>query len=216
MIDQNDWKQISWCRRSLFCSIIMSTINIYPIIQYILKCKKWHTRPTTNKQKQEIMEKAKKLLLELIQEEERRRQQQTQSCVSITNQHGHDRHSFYEAFALKGIRVDRVESGCIICTFMVPPRLTNAVGNLCSGAIANIIDEVGGAVVHVDGLPRSVSLDMSISYLSTAKVNDELEIISRALGKKGGYSGTIVLLRNKATREVIAEGRHALFSSSRI
>ncbi|KAF5194878.1 Thioesterase superfamily protein [Thalictrum thalictroides] len=155
------------------------------------------------------MEKAKELLLELIQEEER---QQTQSCVLNTNQHsGHGQQSFYEEFALKGIRVDRIESGCVVCTFVVPRRLTNATGNLCSGAIANIIDEVGGAVVHVDGLPMNVSVDMSISYLSTAKVNDELEIISRVLGKKGGYSGTIVLLRNKATGEVIAEGRHSLF-----
>lgn len=43
------------------------------------------------------------------------------------------------------------------------------------------------------------------------ELQDELEITSRVLGQRGGYSGTIVLLRNKATREVIAEGRHSLF-----
>lgn len=42
-------------------------------------------------------------------------------------------------------------------------------------------------------------------------VQDELEITSRLLGSKGGYSGTIVLLKNKATGELIAEGRHSLF-----
>ena len=32
--------------------------------------------------------------------------------------------SFYEDFALRGIRVDRVEPGFVACTFKVPPRLT--------------------------------------------------------------------------------------------
>lgn len=40
---------------------------------------------------------------------------------------------------------------------------------------------------------------------------DELEIIGRVLGKKGGYSGTSILVKNKATGELIAEGRHSLF-----
>ena len=31
--------------------------------------------------------------------------------------------SFYEDFALRGIRVDRVEPGMIFCSFKVPPRL---------------------------------------------------------------------------------------------
>lgn len=119
--------------------------------------------------------------------------------------------SFYEDFALRGIRVDRVEPGLVSCTFKVPPRLTDRNGNLANGAIANLVDEVGGAVVYVEGLPMNVSVDMSISFVSTAKVNDELEITGRVLGQRGGYSGTIVLMRNKATGEVIAEGRHSLF-----
>ncbi|KAK0605516.1 hypothetical protein LWI29_027763 [Acer saccharum] len=119
--------------------------------------------------------------------------------------------SFYEDFALRGIRVDRVDPGLVTCTFKVPPRLTDKNGNLANGAIVNLIDVVGGAVVHIEGLPLSVSVDMSISFVSTAKLNDELEITSRVLGQRGGYSGTIVLIRNKATGEVITEGRHSLF-----
>ncbi|KAJ7964122.1 acyl-coenzyme A thioesterase 13 [Quillaja saponaria] len=119
--------------------------------------------------------------------------------------------SFYEHFALRGIRVDRVEPGFVACTFKVPARLSDRAGNFASGAVANLVDEVGGALVHVEGLPMNVSVDMCISYLSTAKVNDELEVTSKLLGRKGGYSGTIVHLRNKATGELIAEGRHSLF-----
>lgn len=47
--------------------------------------------------------------------------------------------------------------------------------------------------------------------LSFAELQDDLEISSKVLGKRGGYSGTLVLMRNKATGEVIAEGRHSLF-----
>lgn len=42
---------------------------------------------------------------------------------------------------------------------------------MCNGAIANLVDEVGAVLVHVAGLPMSVSVDMSICFLSSAKVN---------------------------------------------
>ncbi|KAL3518100.1 hypothetical protein ACH5RR_020689 [Cinchona calisaya] len=119
--------------------------------------------------------------------------------------------SFYEYYALRGIRVDRVEPGFVSCTFKVPSRLIDRNGNLASGAVANLVDEMGGALVYVEGLPMNVSVDMSISYLSTAKLDDELEIVSTLLGRKGGYSGTLVLVKNKLTGELIAEGRHSLF-----
>ncbi|KAA3489659.1 Acyl-coenzyme A thioesterase 13 [Gossypium australe] len=119
--------------------------------------------------------------------------------------------SFYEDFALRGIRVDSVRPGFVSCTFRVPPRLTDKSGNLATGAVANLVDEVGGAIVHVEGLTMNVSVDMSISFLGTAKLNDEIQITSKVLGRRGSYSGTIVLVRNKVTGELIAEGRHSLF-----
>ena len=42
------------------------------------------------------------------------------------------------------------------------------------------------------------------------ELQDDLEISSKVLGKRGGYSGTLVLMRNRATGEVIAEDRHSL------
>lgn len=40
--------------------------------------------------------------------------------------------------------------------------------------MANLVDEMGGALVHVEGLPMNVSVDMSISYLSPAKLDVNL------------------------------------------
>ncbi|KAK8601648.1 hypothetical protein V6N12_051477 [Hibiscus sabdariffa] len=124
---------------------------------------------------------------------------------------GYER-SFYNEFALIGLHLDRIEPGFVSCTLKVPPRLTDKNGNLATGAIANIVDEIGSAAVFVIGLPMKVSVDISISFLGTAKLDDELEITSRALGQRGNYCGTSVLVRNKATGELIAEGRHSLFS----
>ncbi|KAL2486372.1 putative anion transporter 4 [Abeliophyllum distichum] len=154
------------------------------------------------------MEKAKEFLEKTVKIEEFDR-------VSRLNFPPHRTHidsSFYEYFVLRGIRVDRVQPGSITFSFKVPHRLTNKNGNLVPGAIATLVDELGAAVIHVEGQPMDVSIDMSISYLSTAKMGDELEITSRVLGHKGNYSGTNVLIRNKATGEVVAEGRHSLFS----
>ncbi|KMT05123.1 hypothetical protein BVRB_7g172740 isoform A [Beta vulgaris subsp. vulgaris] len=120
--------------------------------------------------------------------------------------------SFYEDFALRGIRVDRVEPEFISCTFKVPPRLTDRTGNLAGGAIANLIDIVGNALIYRVGRPMNVSIDMSISYLSNAKLDDELEVTSRLLGKIGAVSGTSVIIKKKASEEIVAEGRHSLFS----
>ncbi|KAM5583357.1 acyl-coenzyme A thioesterase 13 [Rosa sericea] len=116
--------------------------------------------------------------------------------------------SLYEDFALRGIRV---EPGLVVCTLKVPPRLTDRAGNLAKGAIANIVDMVGGYVIYVEGLPMYVLVDISISYISTAKLDDELEITSKRLGQRGAYYGAVVLLGNKATGEIIAEGRHSMF-----
>ncbi|KAI3750141.1 hypothetical protein L2E82_20767 [Cichorium intybus] len=121
-------------------------------------------------------------------------------------------HSFYEEFNLRGIRLDRFQPGFVSCSFTVPPRLTDRNGNLAVGAIASLVDELGASVVYEKDVPMNVSVDMSISYLSTAKLNDELEIIAKLLGRKGGYHGTLVVLKKQATGEVIAEGRHSLFS----
>ena len=51
-------------------------------------------------------------------------------------------------------------------------------------------------------------------HFRSLKLQDELEITSKRLGQRGRYSGTHVLLRNKVSGEIIAEGRHSLFRSS--
>lgn len=113
--------------------------------------------------------------------------------------------SLYECYALRGIRVDRLESDRVFCTFKVPPRLTvskslfffffllefllhgdqslfdvnwqNREGKLAAGAIANLIDAVGAGCVNIGGHPVNVSVDMSISFHSSAKIDVSISLI---------------------------------------
>ncbi|KAL9238720.1 hypothetical protein vseg_013104 [Gypsophila vaccaria] len=141
----------------------------------------------------------------------RREESEKVDKMSVNPHKQHIEMSFYEDFSVRGIRVDRVQPGFVVCSFTVPPRLIDRNGIFSSGAIANLVDEVGYAVIYREGLPMSVSVTMSISYVSTAKVDDELEVTGKLLGQKGSMFGTIVSLKNKATGETIAEGRHTLF-----
>lgn len=119
--------------------------------------------------------------------------------------------SFYEDFTLRGIRLDRVEPGRVICSFRVPPRFTDRSGNLAPGAIANLVDELGAIVKHKETPPMDVSVNMSMSFMSTAKVDDELEITSSLRGELGHIYVTSVLITKKSTGEIVAEGQHSLF-----
>lgn len=121
--------------------------------------------------------------------------------------------SFFEGFALRGIRVDAIHPGRILCSFTVPARLTATNHQLAPGAVVALVDEVGSAVSVADGKHLKVSVDMSVSFvdLAAAASGDTLCISARTLGHKGYYSGTYVLIANAATGQVVAEGRHSLF-----
>ncbi|KMT05574.1 hypothetical protein BVRB_7g168180 isoform A [Beta vulgaris subsp. vulgaris] len=131
----------------------------------------------------------------------------------IVNPHEcHVESSFYEIFAIRGIRVDRVQPGLISCTFKVPPRLTDRTGNLAVGAIANLIDMLGSVLAYEVGKPVNVTVDLSILYLSNAKLDDELELTARLVGKIGVVSGTSIIITKKASGEIVAEGRNSMFT----
>jgi len=126
--------------------------------------------------------------------------------------------SFFEGFALQGIRVDSIHPGRILCSFTVPTRLTAGGNHLAAGAVVALVDEIGSAAAVADGQHLKVSVDMSVSFvdLAAAAPGDTLRISARALGHKGAYSGTHVLVANAATGKVVAEGRHSLFGKMKI
>ncbi|CAL4972823.1 unnamed protein product [Urochloa decumbens] len=119
----------------------------------------------------------------------------------------------YDAFTIAGLRVDAIEPGrALICSFTVPPRLTDASKRMHGGALASLVDLVGSAMIFAGGSPTTgVSLEITISYLNAARANEEIEIDARVVGIRERTGCVTVEVRKKATGEVIAHGRHTKY-----
>ncbi|XP_062187098.1 uncharacterized protein LOC133890643 [Phragmites australis] len=118
----------------------------------------------------------------------------------------------YDVFTVAGLRVDSIEPGRALCTFVVPPRLTDASKRMHGGALASLVDLVGSSVFFAGGSPTTgVSLEITISYLNAACANEEIEIEARVLDIGGTTGCTTVEVRKKGTGAVIAHGRHTKY-----
>ncbi|KAL6616493.1 hypothetical protein ACP70R_038763 [Stipagrostis hirtigluma subsp. patula] len=118
----------------------------------------------------------------------------------------------YDVFTVAGLRVDAIEPGRALCTFTVPPRLTDASNRMHGGALASLVDLVGSAVFFAGGSPTTgVSLEITVSYLNAARANEEIEIEARVLGIGGTTGCVTVEVRRKSTGDVIAHGRHTKY-----
>ncbi|XP_010272560.1 PREDICTED: acyl-coenzyme A thioesterase 13-like [Nelumbo nucifera] len=119
---------------------------------------------------------------------------------------------FFDLFIMQGIKVDLIEPGRIICTMEVPPRLLNSGNILHGGATASIVDLVSSAVIFTVGrVNTGVSIEINISYLDAAFVNEPIEIEAKALRIGKAVAVISVELRKKSTGKIIAQGRHTKY-----
>ncbi|XWS20261.1 hypothetical protein CRYUN_Cryun31cG0085500 [Craigia yunnanensis] len=118
-----------------------------------------------------------------------------------------------ESRTLQGLQVIRVHKGFVCCNFTVPTQATDVNGNWHVGAIATIIDNVGGAAVYSIGDHLNVTVNFNISYYSTAKIQEEVEIEAKVIGKKGKLTSVVVEVRKKDNGELIAIGKQWTASS---
>merc|ERR1711915_502688 len=123
--------------------------------------------------------------------------------------------NFFESFALRGIYIQQITHGRLLCTFTVPPRLVEENGHWRASALMTLVDDVCGAVIMTCGLPLKVSIDYNVSYISAVKVQDEIEIDARVVGHKGGLSTVVVELRKKGTAEIVALARQSIHNHPR-
>ncbi|XP_021807348.1 acyl-coenzyme A thioesterase 13-like [Prunus avium] len=119
---------------------------------------------------------------------------------------------FFEPFIMKGIQVDLLEPGCIVCSFKVPPRSLNGGNFMHGGATTTIVDLIGSAAILTIGTPNfGVLVEINVSYLDSAYPGEEVEVEAKALrvGKAVGVAN--VELRKKKTCKIIAQGRHTKY-----
>ncbi|KAK4223505.1 HotDog domain-containing protein [Podospora fimiseda] len=93
---------------------------------------------------------------------------------------------------LSDIRLVSAANGRIIAHLDLLPVHTNSKGILHGAVSGTLCDWAGGMAIASTGLDKTgVSTDMHVSYVSTAKAGDTLEIeawVSRA-GKSLGFTG---------------------------
>ncbi|KAJ9671205.1 hypothetical protein PVL29_027271 [Vitis rotundifolia] len=118
----------------------------------------------------------------------------------------------FDPFILHGLHIDLVERGRLICSMKVPPRLLNTAKSLHGGATASLVDLVGAAAIATVGSPLTgVSVEISVSFLDAAFVDDEIEIEAKVLRVGKSVGVVSVEIRKKKTGKIVAQGRHTKF-----
>ncbi|KAI3991909.1 hypothetical protein MKX01_012854 [Papaver californicum] len=120
--------------------------------------------------------------------------------------------SLFDPLIIQGIKVDLIEPGRIICSMKVPPRLLNSGNFLHGGATASLVDIIGSAAIFTSGAKTSgVSVEINISYLDSAYLDEEIEIESKVLRVGKAVGVVSVEFRKKKTGKIVAQGRHTKY-----
>ncbi|XP_015270216.1 PREDICTED: acyl-coenzyme A thioesterase 13 [Gekko japonicus] len=103
-------------------------------------------------------------------------------------------------------------AGKVICEMKVEEEHTNRGGTLHGGLTATLVDVVStAALMYTERQAPGVSVDMNISYMSAAKIGDEILITAEVLKQGRSLAFANVDLTSKATGKLIAQGRHTKF-----
>ncbi|XP_037700504.1 acyl-coenzyme A thioesterase 13 [Choloepus didactylus] len=100
--------------------------------------------------------------------------------------------------------------GKVICEMKVEEQHTNEMGTLHGGLTATLVDTISTMALIVcteRGVP-GVSVDMNITYMSPAKIGEDIVITAHVLKQGKTLAFASVDLTNKATGKLIAQGRH--------
>ncbi|WCJ40806.1 Thioesterase superfamily protein [Euphorbia peplus] len=120
-----------------------------------------------------------------------------------------------ETLSLHGLKILEARQGYILCSFVISNRISDENGNWEAGALATLIDNVGASAICSLVGKIKVSLDFSISYYSSAKIHEEVEIEAKVIGEKGKLMSVLIEVRKKKkTRQLIALGKQWMSSNS--
>ncbi|KQJ82711.1 acyl-coenzyme A thioesterase 13 isoform X2 [Brachypodium distachyon] len=118
----------------------------------------------------------------------------------------------YDSFVVSGLRFDAAEHGRVLCSFVVTPRLACPQGYLLSGVTATLADQLGSAVFYSSGVGFSgVSLEISVSYVDTATIGEEIEVEAKLLRAGKSVGVVSVDFRKKRTGKLMAQARHTKY-----
>lgn len=99
--------------------------------------------------------------------------------------------------------------GKVVCEMKIEEEHTNRMGTLHGGLTATLVDSISTMALLCTemGMP-GVSIDMNITYMSPAKLGDDILITAHVLKQGKTLAFASVDLTNKANGKMIAQGRH--------
>ncbi|XP_044354514.1 uncharacterized protein [Triticum aestivum] len=128
------------------------------------------------------------------------------SAGNITHAASQKGHAL-NSLVLAGARISLSEHGRVVCSFQVPPPLTDSDGTWHAGALAAAVDNMCSAVVFtVVGAPTA-TVHYGLSYFSPVACNDEVQLDGRVVGRKGKLTAAVVRVRKMGSGELVAIGR---------
>ncbi|XP_006051255.2 acyl-coenzyme A thioesterase 13 [Bubalus bubalis] len=106
--------------------------------------------------------------------------------------------------------------GKLVCEMKVEEQHANKIGTLHGGMTATLVDVISSlALLCTERGISGVSVDMNITYISPAKVGEDILITAHVLKEGRSLSFASVDLTNKATGKLIAQGRHTKHMGNR-
>jgi len=95
----------------------------------------------------------------------------------------------------------------------VTSQVSDEDGNWHPGAITTLVDFIIGATIRsVHGFLK-VSVEINVSFYSTAKIQEEVIIEGKIMGETGKLSSVLVEVRRKNNGELIALGKQWMASN---
>ena len=118
-------------------------------------------------------------------------------------------------FLLANIKLGSASEGSVIAKLVVGPRHVNSSGTLHGAVSATIADWAGGMAIATTGLKKTgASLDIHVTYVSTARIGDELEIdaVANKVGKSIAFTSMkINKVSENGSRTVVATATHTKY-----
>ncbi|KAK9679014.1 Thioesterase superfamily [Popillia japonica] len=114
---------------------------------------------------------------------------------------------------LHAVKIITSGNGSVTAELKVDEEHLNLVGMMHGGFSATLVDVVSGIglLTHKVGLRPSVSINMNLDYLSSAKVGDTIQIISDTLKAGNNLAFLQIEIKNKETGVILVKGTHTKF-----
>ncbi|XP_010542241.1 PREDICTED: uncharacterized protein LOC104815522 isoform X2 [Tarenaya hassleriana] len=112
----------------------------------------------------------------------------------------------YEMYSinLEGIEVVHAETGLLRCLLAVPISTCDGDGKWHVGAMTTAMEVVGSVAVLTLGSQYCKTLELTISYYSSAKSQERVEIEAKIVGTNGNLRSVEVKTTRHGTHELIA------------